>query len=35
MKAGREVAGRQFSNSITFAKMRFIKPSLDMFEMNY
>ena len=34
MKAGREVAGRRFDNNITFAKMRFIKPSLDMFEMN-
>ena len=36
MKVGRrEAAGRQFSNPIAFAKMRFIKPSLDMFEMNY
>lgn len=35
MKADREAAGRQFSNNITYAKMRFIKQSLDMFEMNY
>ena len=34
MKAGREVADRRFDNNITFAKMRFIKPFLDMFELD-
>lgn len=35
MKARREVAARKFSDSTTCAKMSFIKPSLDMSEMNY